>query len=72
MRERAIASSGDPEKDQRDLERFERNDAAIQAGQCPNGCGELAQNAYEPRDWECIKCGFVYSKRIVSPAYFGG
>lgn len=57
MSDYAIMSSGDAEKDQRDLARFLRSDARIRSGMCPNGCGGMVE--VDTHNAECIKCGFT-------------
>lgn len=52
----AIISSGDPEKDQRDIASFVHGDDLICAGMCPNGCGGMIE--VDAWNAECPKCGF--------------
>lgn len=58
MSEIATPSTGDPVKDRETLERFAKNDELIQAGKCPNGCGDLTSE--KPNESRCPKCDFLY------------
>ena len=52
----AIVSSGDPEKDQRDIENFQRGNDRIEQGLCPNGCGGMVE--IDSHNAECPRCHF--------------
>lgn len=54
----AIPTSGDPDEDQRTLDRFVISDARIKSGNCPNGCGGM--KLVDDYNAECLKCGFSY------------
>lgn len=54
-----IVSSGDPEKDRSDLDRFLIHEARIKAGDCPNGC--CGMKIIDEYNAECPRCGFNYS-----------
>lgn len=61
-----IPSSGDPEKDQRDIQEHIRASMHIDEGLCPNhpeDAAELVEIA--PSTWECPKCQFVLHKRTL-------
>ncbi len=55
-----ILSSGDPETDKAVLEQAEQTDAAIRAGNCPNGHGKMLVEGERTR--RCVTCGFVHFK----------
>ncbi len=52
----AIASSGDPEADQRHLEQAHRSERRRAEGICPNGCGPMVYPA--PDHQHCPKCKY--------------
>lgn len=54
----AIVSSGDPEKDQREIDEFVRSSELIDKGMCPNGCGLMIQE--DSHNMSCPKCNFSY------------
>ncbi len=53
----AIASTGDPEEDQRQIREFIKSDRLITEGLCPNGCGPM--KAINGFDLNCGQCGFT-------------
>ncbi|HEY6331705.1 MAG TPA: hypothetical protein VI756_20430 [Blastocatellia bacterium] len=52
----AIPSSGDPVKDQQELEAAHKHEQRVRRGICPNGCGPMVWRDHHNR--ECRKCGF--------------
>lgn len=67
----AIISSGDPEKDAKELERAVTFDERIKAGLCPNGCAMMGWSIRcDPKAEmigyraECPKCHFLYSTNV--------
>jgi hypothetical protein len=53
----AIRSSGDPEKDQRDLLDAALHQARMEENICPNGCGPMVWD--DPHTRHCETCKFV-------------
>lgn len=53
----AMISSGDPDKDRAELERFQLQDSRMEANICPNGCGPMVWD--DPHTRHCPKCKFV-------------
>ena len=58
----SIPSSGDPDKDQRDLADARRHMALMDEGLCPNGCGPRIASADYEGGSECPKCGFFCNR----------
>jgi hypothetical protein len=52
----AIRCSGDPAKDQRDLEAAYIHQSRMDANICPNGCGPMVWD--DPHTRHCSKCNF--------------
>lgn len=62
----AISSSGNPEKDQRDIQTHIRQSMRIDEGLCPNHPEEaVVLVEVEPSTWECPKCQFVLVRRTL-------
>jgi hypothetical protein len=53
----AIVSSGDPEKDARELEQAYLFEVRIQQNICPNGCGPMIFD--DPHNRHCPDCNFA-------------
>ncbi len=54
----AVVSSGDPEKDQREIDEFMRSSSLIEKGMCPNGCGLMTP--FGDYNMSCSSCNFSY------------
>lgn len=52
----AIPTSGDAEKDQRDIEAFELHQERMDKNICPNGCAEMIFD--DPHNRHCPVCNF--------------
>lgn len=57
MSDIAIVSSGDPEKDRKELASAELHRARMDQNICPNGCGYMKID--DPHTRRCEVCGFV-------------
>lgn len=55
-----LPDTGDPAENARQIADFIRHDEAIQAGNCPNGCG--AMDRIDAAAWECPRCYFQFHK----------
>jgi hypothetical protein len=53
----AIPSSGDPEKDRRDLEAAYVHRDRVEANICANGCGPMVRD--DPHTRHCPVCNYV-------------
>jgi rubrerythrin len=53
----AIVSSGEPEKDQRELLQAAQHQARMEENICPNGCGPMEWD--DPNTRHCPICSFV-------------
>jgi hypothetical protein len=55
--EYAMPSSGDPEQDRKQLDRFALSCDRMEHNICPNNCGAMEWD--DPHNRHCPKCGFA-------------
>lgn len=60
----AVASSGDPSQDQREIHAFVAREKRLIEGICANGCGPMTRTDAQTR--ECPACGFVHYSATLS------
>ena len=69
MGDYGMPSSGDPERDRRELEAFAKRQQLIDRGRCPNDDGDLRPAVDDAAIRECGTCGFFMATTTL---YVGG